>query len=617
MKNLLTTFLLITLTTLSLSHNVYANNDDFLPADKAFVLTTTEDSNFYDFSWKIEKDYYLYEDKIKIQNDNKELSLSLPSFVMKDDPTFGVVGVYYNDLNIKVNKQEVSGDTFTIHWQGCSDKGLCYNPQSLTINVNNFTSSDDIQNFSTASNSVNSFKGLLANTSQSNFSSGKYDEIVSKQKSINSHENIKIEKVLEAEVVIQKEEIKENNESSSFSFTNLDSTNNLYLIFLIAFIIGITLSFTPCVLPMIPIMSTIIVGDKQNKKLPLIIAFLIPMVIIYSLIGLTVSLVGASVQAFLQSTIVISLISILFVLLSFSMFGFYQIQLPSQITNKLNNIKTKNNSIFSAMILGSISAIISSPCVTAPLASVFLYIAQLGNPLLGFFVLLTLSIGMSIPLILFGLFGEKALPKAGNWLNIIKNGLGYAMLLLSVYMISKISDSIANILLFIILTSISIALYQLSKSYKGIKEHIILLLSILIFSGNLAHVYTNITYNSLPLNKGQYLENQYDTIYTIEDIQNKLSANTSKRSIFYFTATWCATCQVIDKNVLTNETKDILNKNNVELIKLDVSNPNSEIIELMKKINVFGPPTLVEFDKNLNVLKKHNGEFTQNNLLQF
>lgn len=615
MKKIFTFILMTTLSTI-INTPSYANNDDFLPADKAFILTTTESDNFYDFSWKIEKDYYLYQDKISIINNNTPLPLSLPQSIEKQDPTFGLVGVYYDNLNIKINKNKIIGNEIVAQWQGCSDKGLCYNPQSIKININNLIDIKNINNFSTSeTSSLDNFKELLTTNYQSTFSSGKYDEIVfnnNKEKSLNHNVEVNHEK----DILIEKNINKQSNDNDKFSFFNLDNTNNTYLIFLIAFVIGITLSFTPCVLPMIPIMSTIIVGDKKEKKLSLIIAFLIPMVIIYSLIGLAVSLIGASVQSFLQSTIVIGLISILFILLSFSMFGFYQIELPSYFKNKLNSIKIKNNTILSSMTLGSISAIISSPCVTAPLASVFLYIAQLGNPLLGFLILLTLSIGMSIPLILFGLFGQIALPKAGNWLNVIKNILGYAMLLLSVYMLDKINGTIAMIFLFIILISISISLYQMSKYHKGIKEHIALLLSIVIFSGNIFYVSTNLTTNTLSLSSRQE-DSIYKKISTIDEIKNILSEQNDFRPIFYFTASWCATCQVIEKNVLTEEMTKKLNSKKTTLIKLDVSNPDPEMIELMKKINVFGPPTLVEFNEGLGVLKKHNGNFNQETLLSF
>lgn len=615
------------------SFSSFSYSQDFIPAEEAFVLhinknavITSSEEEFYDFTWNIKPDYYLYEDKIKITANNEQINLKLPKYILKDDPTFGTVGVYYNSLNTKINSKELTDKNITVHWQGCSDKGLCYQPQEFTFKLEDYIDNLNIHSnmkLNTESNGDSDFNELitnnknllktLTNNSNNNFSSGKYDFLPEKSTTpslLNINSNDKNEGT-----VVPTEQ---NDQNTTWLKLNIEHHFSITL--LIALLLGVGLSFTPCVLPMIPIMATVILEKNTTKahNLILLISFLIPMILIYSLIGLAVSLLGASVQAFLQSFWIISFISIFFVLLSFSMFGFYQIQLPERFRNKLNNIQVKEPSILSSMVLGTISAIISSPCVTAPLASVFLYVAQLGNPALGFSLLLSLSIGMSIPLLLFGLFGKKALPKSGNWLNIIKNSMGYIMLFMSVYMIDKINTELAIIFLNIILLSISIILYQISKNKDIIKQHFLLLISITILITNVSILYNN-TSIFLNNNKEVILDNSLKDIKTLEEVKNILSKdseNLNKRNIFYFTADWCVSCRLIEKNVLTQNTMNKLG-DNISLIKIDITDPNNDMKEFMKKLNVFGPPTLVELTPELKLIKKHPGVFSNEELLSF
>lgn len=570
-----------------------------LTADKAFHFTISnqKDKNLIEILVTAAPNTYLYKKNFKFNLNSQDITLQAPKYpqgIMKHDDFFGDVIVFTNDFKITIpyiikNNNFKNPLELKINYQGCLDKTYCYPPQEKSSNIN---FNKDIQN-------------------------------------INSSNNI----------------YDENN--SAFDVLNKASFWQVIISF---FLFGVFLSFTPCVLPMIPILSSVIIGKtKINNKhvvhhnaFLLSLTYVLSMSAVYAIAGILVASAGQNLQAYLQAPAVIIVVTLLFVALSLSMFGLYEITIPHFIEDRLGALyrKQQGGSYLGAILMGIIATLIVSPCTSAPLAGALLYIATTGNITLGAFALFFLSLGMGIPLILIGLSSKKLLPKAGKWMESFRNLFGVILLGMAIYMLGRIIPEYVTLGLFGILFIIYAVLLGLLEPAPELKQRLIKAIALILAIIGTIYLIGAINYNtsvfqplknySLSLNQSNKNLNKSNSSnfksslnwIKVNDISMFNSAlnqfNDKQYALVDFTADWCSSCQSIERKIFANsEINKKLQK--LLLIKVDITEYNDENKKLMQKLQVFNPPTLLFFNKDKQELKaiRITGEITPDKFKEY
>ena len=519
-----------------------------LTPDEAFKFLIDNNKQFLNIKINLSDDVYLYKDELKITKNEENITttFNLDGAVIKDDKE-----VFFNELNFDFPIYAFKNkDNIKIYYQGCSLEGLCYQPL-----VASFVYENDRLNLKYANKELQKLK---------------------KEK-------------------LQKEQV-----GSDYEITLLNSTF-IFSLFTF-FIYGLLLSLTPCTLPMVPIISSILI--KSSGKSPIIssIIYVLGMAISYTIAGVVAALLGSGVQAFFQNQFVIFAFSGIFILLALSMFGFYELKMPNLITNHINSKMSKLNGLIGIFLMGVLSALIVGPCVAAPLAGLLIYIANSNDIILGASALFCMSIGMGIPLIAIG-FGFKFI--TGAWMQNINKFFGFALLCIAIYFLSRVlNEQIINTS-YAILGFIFVVYFNLFESAKN-KFHLafkVVLVGVLAFS----IILLNKTYNHQEI----ILENKAKLEFVKEDNNLELKG----KNIIYFTAKWCENCKIMDKTTFKDDLViNALNKYN--LIKIDLTNPNEFEQAMAEKYKVFGPPVLVIVDGDGKVLKQIVGLVDSNTLLK-
>ncbi|HNC02613.1 MAG TPA: protein-disulfide reductase DsbD, partial [Agitococcus sp.] len=386
--------------------------EDYLEVGQAFQPVVKTTDGHVQMSFTIADGYYLYKKRISIQStdNNHPVVMGDGQFSqkaeIKNDPNFGRVEIFHKTLAVEIpvyaqNPQDV-GQITTVKaiYQGCSQQGLCYPPQTIKANVKLLqlapTPTVDTDNLTTVNNS--------------------------------------------ASVGSKKTDTNDANSLSQFL-----AGSSLGLILATFLVLGIGLSFTPCVLPMVPILSGIIAGQGQGlsakRGFLLSLSYVVGMATTYALAGMAVGYFGASanLSAWMQSPVVLSVFAGIFVLLALAMFGFYELRLPAFIQDRLSNLnqKQQGGTYFGVLLMGILSALVVSPCVSAPLAGALLYISSTGDMWLGGAALLALGLGMGTPLLLIGVGGGSLIPKAGSWMVVVKSVFGVLLLMVAIWLLSR------------------------------------------------------------------------------------------------------------------------------------------------------------------------------------
>ena len=502
--------------------------DEFLSPDVAFQLDlAAKDTNNLTASFKVVSGYYLYKQRIKFVIKDaaagKIEAIDLPAGDIKDDPNFGKQEVYHHDFaaNIKLASANNPTKNLTVHatYQGCSEKGLCYAPITKAINI--------------ALNGA----GLQASINAASGASSNDDKTTLALKS-----------------------------------------GSLWLVIAGFFAAGLLLSFTPCVLPMIPILSSIIVGSQSRQKHPsklhafgLSVAYVLGMALSYTLAGVAAGLSGNLLSQSLQNPWVLGATALLFVVLAFSMFGFYELKLPTFFEHKILNLsnKLKGGKFFGVFVMGVLSALIVSPCVAAPLAGALIYIGQSHNVLLGGVGLFALAIGMGVPLLLIGASAGSLLPKAGSWMTIVRNFFGVLMLAMAAYIVWPVLPN-------------------------NITQPVNTLLG---FSNAQQH---------LPFSR----------VKSVADLDAAIQSAKGKIVMLDFYADWCTSCKEMEKYTFSDDKVKTALKDTV-LLQADVTENNDNDQALLKRFHLFGPPGIIFFDKAGNEITtqvigyKSADEFTE------
>lgn len=378
-------------------------------------------------------------------------------------------------------------------------------------------------------------------------------------------------------------------------------SDNYWTLFLM-FALGIGLAFTPCVLPMYPILTSIVLGQKQltkNQAFSLSFIYVQGMALTYTILGLVVASAGVQFQAYLQHPYILSTLSILFVLLALSMFGIISLQLPSSLQTRLNNLSNnqKGGTFWGVFLMGAISGLVCSPCTTAPLSGALIYVAQTGNLYIGASALYLLALGMGVPLIAVALFGQQVLPRSGMWMDKVKQLFGFVLLAPPLFLLERILPDTLSSFLWAVL-SVSLIAWLLLSAYRNSISTKIKALSSLL---SIALFALTINYLVMPA-WHQYQSPQESAlpfvyVTNVDELEQQLAtAKVEHKPVMMdFYADWCVACKEFEKYTFTNEKVQQALADYV-LIQADVTanNPNDQA--LLKRLNILGLPTLIFWD---------------------
>jgi thiol:disulfide interchange protein DsbD len=559
MKKITLLFLLTTLLVASI---------DFLMPDEAFKPTVSlNDKGQVLAKINLGKDIYVYKEKVDFEIVSKNgislSSLTYPKAVKHHDDL-----VYTDSPTIIMNLKKsssvngVEDVTFKISYQGCSEQGLCYEPLSKEFTL--------------------------------------------------SVDSSKIGKKELGSLVIQ-EKKKELSESDTIAQT-LES-GNLFVVLATFFGFGLLLALTPCVFPMIPIISGLIISQGKNittkKAFALSVVYVLAMAVAYTIAGVLAGLFGSNIQAALQAPWVIYSFSALFVALAMSMFGYYELKLPDALVSKVSSVGS-GSGYMGVAIMGFLSALIVGPCVAAPLAGALVYIGQSGDALLGGMALFSMSIGMGLPLIVVGVSAGKFMPKPGAWMNMVSAIFGVIMLGVAIWMLERVVDFYIVMLLSAILgIGFTIYLGIFKKEIHLIQKSIAVVLfiySIALFLGALSGSESMV--KPLASFHVQTLQDKVEIsthekfikVTSLSELKSVLEENKGKRVMLDFYADWCVACKELESVTFSNSKVQESMKEFV-LVQADVTLNGDDEKDLSKKYGVFGPPAILFFDKESHLLK--------------
>ena len=556
--------------------DLFSDEPSFLPVEEAFVFDFSQKDDTLVIRFDIADGYYLYKKQFKVSTKNATLGEPVfPPAEQIEDEFFGISDVFYNTVSFSYPITETVQDgVVKLRYQGCASAGLCYPPTTKVIYLN------EIQGASVT--------GEL--------SGGE------KQASQSSEQTV----------------------SEQYDLANLlQSDENLPLTLLLFLALGIGLAFTPCVFPMYPIVSGIVIGQgkdiKMSRAFTLAFVYVQGMAIMYSLLGLVVASAGVQFQASLQSPYILGTFIVVFVALAAAMFGAYEIQLPSKWQEKVSGMSNaqQRGSLVGVFVMGILSGLIASPCTTAPLTGVLIFIAQSGDMTLGFLALYALSLGMGIPLIIFAMTGGKLLPKAGNWMNIIKTTFGFMLLAVAIVFVERLWNSDYSMLLWSALGLGAFSYYQVVNQpsaatfAKGVR-------TLMIFLG--LFVSAMLGYNALfGQSSGHYeatgtsagVTSQttshptFMVVKNLEDFEQKLAAaNAEGKSVMVdLYADWCVACKEFEKYTFVDPAViDALS--NTVWMQIDLTDNTPTNLAFQDAFDVLGLPTILLFDEAGNELTK-------------
>ncbi|TXJ01555.1 MAG: protein-disulfide reductase DsbD [Neisseriales bacterium] len=560
---------------------------DYLPSWQAFQvkLDSAGEKNALWVKFNIAPEYHLYQNKIKIQSAS-DSSVVLGDPVWPDpllikSPDLGTFKVYEGKVAIRVPilKRGDGKLKAQINFQGCKGLDLCFPEQQVVQEL-------DLDH-----------PELAANNTQAQMDTSKINDAPTTEQSFWS-------KVFSGEV-------------DSNTISALFAANQV-LVITGFFMLGLLIAFTPCVFPLLPVLIGVISGQNVSTKRSFSLAssYILGGALTYAVAGVAAAGLGYSLSSFLQASWLSITLSILFFIFALSMFGAFNLQLPSGIQNKLNQVVNKRNqrSLLSAFIIGGVSNLILSPCVTAPLAGALIYISTTGDRVLGGSALFALGLGSGIPLLIIAVMGKKFLPKSGNWMIAVKYFLGYLMLLMAIYMLSKVvSSNISNGLL----TALGLALcWQLISAWLT-KIYQARLQSVRLRA--MGFIAASIAGASVMLFSPQALvESRFQVVTSNSELQQALTQaeQQNKPVLLDYYASWCVACKEMDLRTFSDPAVAKL-MDKYALIRIDVSKNSTEIQSLQQRYKVLAPPSIVFLDNKGTQLNNYNvtGFISSNQLI--
>ncbi|MBW3530472.1 protein-disulfide reductase DsbD [Shewanella sp. NKUCC06_TVS] len=572
---------LLLIAPLAHSEGVFGNKFDFMkgepelmPVDQAFAFDSKQEGNQVKLNWVIADGYYMYRDKLKFSVNGAELgTVALPKGKPHEDEYFGKQEVYYTYVDIPVSlKQADENATLTVTFMGCAEGKLCYPPTKHEVILKAIAAND----------------GLIAGAESTTTTEQTSTELSTADKA-------------NTQPITQQD-----------TLSQMLSNDSLIWTLVIFFGLGVGLALTPCVFPMYPILSGIIVGQGQKlstaKAFTLSMAYVQGMAITYSILGLVVASAGLKYQAALQHPAVLVVLAILFFVLSLSMFGLYDLKLPSSWQEKMNSVSNnqRGGNLVGVFLMGVISGLVASPCTTAPLSGALVYVAQTGDLLQGFLALYVLSMGMGLPLLIIGTSGGKLLPRAGAWMDIIKTIFGFLLIAVSIVMLGRIWTGVVSDVLWS-LWGVSFTGYLMHQNklsefnWKQTVRSVLLTLALLAsFSYGFQAVMGHFGFNNNSVGTAATTEevHGFKRIKSIEDLEQEIAAATAqgKPVMLDLYADWCVACKEFE--AITFKDTDVLARmNKIVLLQADVTKSDKVDVALLEKYNVLGLPTLLMFNE--------------------
>ncbi|RTZ14706.1 protein-disulfide reductase DsbD [Vibrio aquaticus] len=538
------------------------DSNTFVPVDEAFPFNAFQQGDRVLMDWQVKEDYYLYQHRVSISGEN----VSIGNIEMRDgepykDEFFGDVNIYTTPLFVEVPLADYQdGARLIVRYQGCAKAGFCYPPETRVVDLTSFTTS-------------------ASNTSSTTSST----QPATKETSV----------PVAAEPTAPV--------SSESNLASKLSDNWWTPLMFLA--LGVGLAFTPCVLPMYPILTSIVLGSgklSHTRALGLAFIYVQGMALTYTLLGLVVASAGMQFQAAMQHPYVLIGLSMLFVTLALSMFGLYTIQLPSSAQTWLNNLSNKQQggSSLGVFAMGAISGLVCSPCTTAPLSGALLYVAQSGDLLTGGIALYALAIGMGIPLMLVAVFGNKLLPKAGNWMDRVKTLFGFVLLAAPIFLLERILPELWATALWSVLGILAFGwLYHVKNSlpFGGWKQSVVGIIAVLgLFAS--AQPALNYYFGNSHLEQTQN-QVEFIRVANIDELNQQLEAAklAGKPVMLDFYADWCVTCKEFEKYTFHQPAVEAKLKDFV-LLQADVTRNQPQDIALLKEMRVLGLPTIEFWD---------------------
>ena len=555
-----------------------AKQPKFLPPDQAFALqVTVRDAHTLQASFNVTPGYYLYHDKIRFEVKDgaaKILAVNLPRGEMKQDPSFGNVEVFHRSFQAEITLDRpfdvATGMTLSAVYMGCSEEGLCYPPINKTIQL-------DLPDAKTGQRA----------TPAPAMTEAPPPSAITPLPAAPATENTRIAQLFKG--------------------------GSFWLIVSSFFGAGLLLALTPCVFPMIPILSGIIVGRGHKitrmHAFILSLAYVLGMAITYAAAGVVAGFSGSLISNALQTPWVLGSFAAMFVLLSLSMFGLYELQLPNSWQSKLTGASNHlhGGHLSGVFVMGALSAIIMGPCVAAPLAGALLYIGQTHDAVLGGVALFALALGMGAPLLLIGTSAGVLLPKAGAWMESVKSFFGVMLLALAIWIIQPLLAIAVQMLLWAALLIFSaIYLHALDalphnangwhKLLKGIGL-LTLLLGVAYMIGALSGAHDILR----PLGNIGRAEAQtpatlqFSRVKDIAELDQRLAQARGQTVMLDFYADWCVSCKEMERFTFTDAAVQAKLKP-VLLLQADVTAYSETDQALLKRYGLFGPPAILFFD---------------------
>ena len=518
--------------------------DDFLPPEKAFrVSARLIDAKSIEVKFEIAEGYYLYRERLTFKAEGASLGApDIPHGKIKFDPNFEKeVETFRQQLIVRIPVENSDKFKLTVGNQGCSDKGLCYAPMETIFRLSSLSIKN--QEASGASES-----GRI----QASLASGK-----------------------------------------------------LSLILPLFFLLGLGLSLTPCVLPMVPILSFIIVGEgaqtSRGRGFILSLSYALGMAFVYTALGIAAGLLGEGLAAALQKPWLLTSFAVLIAVMSLAMFDVYQLQMPASLQLLLTKMseRQKGGKLFGVFIMGALSALIVGPCVAAPLAGALVYISQTRNVIIGGSALFVMALGMSVPLLLLGLSAGTLLPRAGQWMKVVKPLFGVVMLALALWMVASLIPSLVLMAGWGLL-AVAYGIFILLSGHLGWFPKLFGVLFVLLGAAQWIGIATGSDNPFAPwenLRGERAQKTEFKKIKTVDELDQALASAGGKAVMLDFYADWCVSCIEMEKLTFTEPAvKQVMDQ--MLLLQADVTANDAEDKALLKRFSLFGPPGIIFFGRD-------------------